>query len=63
MKKCFFVVVGVFIALSLMLSACDMTLGQKTCHKCGKAVGNDPVEAGGRSYCSYNCYMTEALFN
>ncbi len=58
MKKCLFVVTSIFITLAIMLSACSAHI----CHKCGKSIEDDPVEAGGRTYCSYNCYMNE-LFN
>lgn len=58
MKKFLFLAVSVFVALALTLSAC----GSLTCHRCGDPVGNDPVKAGGRTYCSYDCYMDEALF-
>ena len=33
-----------------------------TCHNCGETIKEDPVQAGGRDYCSYDCYMDEFLF-
>ena len=59
MKKVLFLVVSMLIAIALILSAC----GSPTCHRCGDSVGNDPVKAGGRTYCSYDCYMDEVLFD
>lgn len=64
MKKNLLVAIGVFVALALMLTACGILPSRTvSCHRCGKDVGSDPVKAGGRTYCSYNCYMSEALFN
>lgn len=63
MKKHLLAVLGVLIALALSLSACGiLSGGASLCHGCGKSVGNDPVKAGGRTYCSYDCYMSEVLF-
>ena len=53
-----FLVVCTLIMSVSMLSACS----SGTCHNCGDPVGSDPVKAGGRTYCSYDCYMDEALF-
>jgi len=43
--------------LLVTMTAC----GAKTCHRCGVKIEGDPVEAGGRYYCSYECYWMEAL--
>ena len=59
MKKFLLLIVSIFIASALTLSAC----GSLTCHNCGDPVGGDPVKAGGRTYCSYDCYMDEVLFD
>lgn len=59
MKKCLFLIVCAVVTLSLVLSACG-SVG--SCHYCGKSIGSDPVKAAGRTYCSYDCYMNEALF-
>lgn len=64
MKKFATFIVCVIVLMSLLLSACGMGLSSiSRCHHCGDSVGDDPVKAGGRTYCSYNCYMSEALFN
>ena len=59
MKK--FILAALVIALSftLVLTGC----GIRSCHKCGDPVGNDPISAGGRTYCSYDCYMSEVFFD
>ena len=46
------------VLILLILSTC----GSLTCHRCGDSVGSDPVKAGGRTYCSYDCYMDEVFF-
>lgn len=53
----FFIVV-VAVAAILLLTAC----GSKTCHYCNEAIEGDAVEAGGRTYCSYDHYMNELVF-
>ena len=58
MKRSLFLIVGVTIATALILSSCSA----RVCHRCGDPVGSDPVKAGGRTYCSYDCYMDEAFF-
>ena len=59
MKKLLFLIVSLLVVSALILSACSSL----TCHRCGDPVGSDPVKAGGRTYCSYDCYMNEVLFN
>lgn len=43
------------VALALALSACV----SKTCDMCGDVIDGDPVEAAGRTYCDYDCYMND----
>lgn len=54
MKKLFSLILASML-LVFMLSAC----GAQTCHYCGKTIEDDPVEAGGRYYCTYDHYMCE----
>lgn len=46
------------IALTLAMLLCGC---ESTCHYCGKSVNGDPLEAGGRTYCSYDCYLNEVF--
>lgn len=59
MKKRVSFLVAMLLSFAIMLSACG---GNEKCHNCGKEINGDPVEGGGRYYCSYDCYMDEALF-
>lgn len=64
MKRRILAFFAVVLTLILLLSACSIHLIQdRTCHKCGEPLGSDPIQAGGRNYCSYNCYMSEVLFD
>lgn len=57
-QKTFSVIILVIYMMVTMV-AC----GAKTCHYCGDPIEGDPVEAGGRVYCSFNCYMREMLLH
>lgn len=50
------------LLLSGTLESILTDLSRETCHNCGKVITEDPLEAGGRTYCSYDCYMEEFLF-
>ena len=54
MKK----LVTLFIAFTVLLafSSC-----QAKCDKCGEPIEGKSVEAAGRTYCDYNCYMEDFL--
>lgn len=53
----------VFCGLAIALLLCLLTAcGAKTCHYCGKTIQGDALSAGGRYYCSYDHYWSEALF-
>ena len=56
------IVIGLVILCAFVASALP-SCGAKSCHRCDEPVGSDPVEAGGRTYCSYDCYMNEVLFD
>ncbi len=58
MKKQILIIMTLVLTLMLCLSGC----AKGTCHRCGDAITGDAVKAGGRSYCSYNCYWDEAIF-
>lgn len=60
MKKKILFVASILAGVALLMSSCSVP---KKCHHCGNAIPNDPVETGGRTYCSYNCYMTELIFD
>lgn len=62
MKRKNFLALIMLSLLVILLSACVPTR-KSSCHNCGKSISGDPVEAGGRSYCSYDCYMNEVLFD
>ena len=47
-------IVLIAVTLTMLLCGCE-----STCHYCGKSVNGDPLEAGGRTYCSYDCYLNE----
>ncbi len=55
MKKLALVIA--LVAILSMLASCG-----GTCDRCGDTIEGEAVEAAGREYCSYNCYMKDALF-
>lgn len=57
MKRYFVLIFVIIVIIAFLLSQ----TGQEKCHYCGGVVGDDPVEANGRTYCSYNCYMSEVF--
>ena len=62
LKKLLVLLIGV-VLLCAFTSFALSSYGVKGCHNCGDPVGSDPVKAGGRTYCSYDCYMDEVLFD
>lgn len=62
LKKVLVLVIGLVLLCAFTASALS-SCSAKSCHNCGDSVGSDPVKAGGRTYCSYDCYMDEVLFD
>lgn len=62
MKKVLFLIISLVLLCAFTASALSSCRAQ-SCHNCGDPVGSDPVKAGGRTYCSYDCYMDEVLFD
>lgn len=61
-KKGLFLIISIVLLCAFTASALSSCRAQ-SCHNCGDPVGSDPVKAGGRTYCSYDCYMDEVLFD
>lgn len=57
MKKLAIIILS--LGLVLMIAACGSP--REVCHRCGDTISGDPVKAGGRTYCDYDCYMCEVF--
>ena len=53
MKKWYAVIMAALL-MAVLLCGCGAT-----CHYCGRTITDDPVEASGRTYCTYDCYLNE----